>query len=207
VFRLNLEGSGFFLKRQSDYFTRTLHRPCGEPTVAREFRNIERYQRLGIPSLQAVFFGERKVDREHRAVLLTRALDGWMPLTRLLANWQKKTEKDRRLIISACAALVGKLHLAGLKHGCLYPKHLFVHEHQGHWQACLIDLEKTRRLWLRWRDQVRDLETFLRTVRVWDGKEQREFLEGYLRASGVSGSLDLWQQRLGARRKYKEEGH
>jgi hypothetical protein len=31
--------------------------------------------------LQAVFFGERKVG-EHRAILMTRALDGWSDLER-----------------------------------------------------------------------------------------------------------------------------
>jgi len=46
VFRLELEGKGYYLKRQSDYLTRTLHRPFGEPTFAREFRNISRYQKL-----------------------------------------------------------------------------------------------------------------------------------------------------------------
>ena len=51
VFRLELEGKGYYLKRQSDYLTRTLHRPFGEPTFAREFRNISRYQKLRIPAL------------------------------------------------------------------------------------------------------------------------------------------------------------
>ena len=58
VFRLELEGSGFYLKRQSNYLTHTLHHPFGEPSFSREFRNISRYQKLGIPALQAVFFGE-----------------------------------------------------------------------------------------------------------------------------------------------------
>ena len=64
VYRLELEGKGFYLKRQSDYLTRTLHSPFGEPTFAREFRNIKRYQKLNIPALQAVFFAERRVDGE-----------------------------------------------------------------------------------------------------------------------------------------------
>ena len=53
VFRLELDGQGYYLKRQSDYLTRTLHRPFGEPSFAREFRNISRYRQLGIPALQA----------------------------------------------------------------------------------------------------------------------------------------------------------
>ena len=84
VFRMDLEGQGFYLKRQSNYLTRTLHSPLGEPSFAREFRNIQRYQQLGIPALEAVFFGERKVAGERRAILMTRALDGWNDLDSLL---------------------------------------------------------------------------------------------------------------------------
>ena len=63
---LDLDGTGYYLKRQSDYLTHTLHSPFGEPTFAREFRNIKRYQKLQIPALQAVFYAERRVDGERR---------------------------------------------------------------------------------------------------------------------------------------------
>ena len=42
VSRLDLEGRGFYLKRQSNYQMHTLHAPLGEPSFAREFRNISR---------------------------------------------------------------------------------------------------------------------------------------------------------------------
>ncbi|MGH8466250.1 MAG: lipopolysaccharide kinase InaA family protein, partial [Pseudomonas sp.] len=87
VYRLELEGKGYYLKRQSDYLTRTLHRPFGEPTFAREFRNILRYQKLAIPALQAVYYGERTINGERRAILMTRALDDWSDLDRLLGQW------------------------------------------------------------------------------------------------------------------------
>ena len=205
VYKLELEGRGFFLKRQCNYFTRTFHRPFGEPTVAREFRNIMRYQRLGIPSLHAVFYGERKMAGEHRAVLLTRALDGWLPLLDLLQEWRNKDQDERFAIIAACAELIGRLHAAGLRHGCLYPKHLFLRIIDGRWQGCLIDLEKTRRLWWGWRDQVRDLVSFLRSVQLWDDAEQQGFLEQYLHQCRSAGSPDLWRQRLDRRRRYKEK--
>ena len=65
VFRLDLDGHGFYLKRQSNYLTYTLHRPFGEPSFSREFRNISRYRKLGIPALQAVFRSEeRRVGKE-----------------------------------------------------------------------------------------------------------------------------------------------
>ena len=69
VFRLELDGHGYYLKRQSNYLTRSLHRPFGEPSFSREFRNISRYRKLGIPALQAAFYGERKV-----AAVITRGV-------------------------------------------------------------------------------------------------------------------------------------
>ena len=131
---------------------------------------------------------ERRVAGECRAILVTRALDGWAALESLLVGLAGRAgSSQRRDYLSVCAGLIGKLHASGLRHGCLYPKHLFLQEREGRWQACLIDLEKTRRLWFGWRDQVRDLETFLRKVRVWEADEQHEFLAHYLQASGAAG--------------------
>ena len=48
VYRLDL-GDSAYLKRQSNHLTRSLRHPLGEPTFAREFRNIERYRALAFP--------------------------------------------------------------------------------------------------------------------------------------------------------------
>lgn len=208
VYRLELDGAGFFLKRQSNYFTRTFLHPLGEPTVAREFRNIRRYAKFGVPSLEAVFYGQRRTGGECRALLLTRALDGWQPLQNLLTAWDQREAGERRAIIQACSVLIGKLHAAGLRHGCLYPKHLFLRSQPGSWDACLIDLEKTRSLWLTWRGRVKDLETFLRTVRIWTADEEQAFLVGYLGVLGKpAADLPRLQELLGRRRLVKEQRH
>jgi len=57
VCRLELEGMAYYLKRQHGHLTRSVHAPWGEPTFAREWRNIKRYQRLGIDTLDVAFFG------------------------------------------------------------------------------------------------------------------------------------------------------
>lgn len=142
VFRLDLEGQGYYLKRQSNYLTRTLHAPFGEPSFAREFRNISRYRKLGIPALQAAFFGERKVDGEVRAILLTRALDGWNDLESLLARWPQLTPAQQSAILKACGLLARHLHGVRQVHGCFYPKHIFLQASGDGYQAQLIDLEK-----------------------------------------------------------------
>ncbi|QXI38865.1 lipopolysaccharide kinase InaA family protein [Pseudomonas xantholysinigenes] len=204
VFRLELEGKGFYLKRQSDYLTRTLHRPFGEPTFAREFRNISRYQKLGIPALQAVFYGERKQAGQHRAILMTRALDEWTDLDQLLAQWPQLPEAQRTDILQACGQLARTLHAAGQVHGCFYPKHIFLRERREGWQAQLIDLEKTRPLLFGKRDRLKDLEPLLRRAGAWSEADVRVLLGAYLAQPVGSAQVATWLQRLVQRRRHKE---
>ncbi|WP_339532233.1 lipopolysaccharide kinase InaA family protein [Pseudomonas mucidolens] len=204
VFRLELEGHGYYLKRQSNYLTRTLYRPFGEPSFAREFRNISRYRQMAIPALQAVFFGERKVGGEHRAMLLTRALDGWNDLDTLLEQWSALSDAQHRAILLACGQLARQLHSAGQVHGCFYPKHIFLQATGDGYAAQLIDLEKTRPLLFGWRDRVKDLEPLLRRAPQWSPDQVRCLLAAYLDQPADSSLVDSWAERLAARRNHKE---
>ncbi|WP_249678179.1 lipopolysaccharide kinase InaA family protein [Pseudomonas abieticivorans] len=203
VYRLELEGRGFYLKRQSGYLTRTLHHPLGEPTFSREFRNISRYQKLGIPALQAVYYGQRKVNGEMRAILMTRALDGWTDLHELLQRWGDFDPAQRQAIVAACGELARTLHDAGQVHGCFYPKHIFLRARGEAFQAQLIDLEKTRPRLFGQRDRVKDLEPLFRRADAWGETEVRQFLAVYLRAPQDSPLLQAWVGRLHKRRQHK----
>lgn len=201
VYRLELGGAAFYLKRQSNHLTRSLLHPWGEPTFAREFRNIQAYRRLGIPALQASFFAERRLPGERRAILLTRALDGWRDLEYWLQGWSSTPATTRQAILRACGALAQQLHGAGQMHGCFYPKHIFLKADGADFSAQLIDLEKTRPLLFGRRDRIKDLEPLLRRASVWSEVEVRELLLAYL---GAAGDLGGWWQQLGARRRHKE---
>lgn len=201
VYRLELGERAFYLKRQSNHLTRSLLHPFGEPTFAREFRNIRRYAELNIPALQAAFFAERRVPGERRAVLLTRALDGWQDLDSWLPRWHELDALHRGAILRACGELARRLHQAGQMHGCFYPKHIFLREQDGRVDAQLIDLEKTRPLLLGRRDRIKDLEPLLRRARIWNEAEVRELLAAYL---GGAADVDAWWRRLGARQRHKE---
>ncbi|WP_342243643.1 lipopolysaccharide kinase InaA family protein [Pseudomonas sp. OTU5201] len=204
VFRLDLGEATYYLKRQSNFLSRNLLRPIGEPTFAREFRSICRYQKLGVPALQAAFFGYRLVEGERRAILLTRALDGWRELTGWLEAWPAMAAGKRSAIIVAAADLARRLHDAGQVHGCFYPKHVFLRETQAGFEACLIDLEKTRPLLLGRRDRVKDLEALVRRADAWGEAEVRELLSGYLERGQDSADVNDWLARLASRRRDKE---
>ena len=204
VFRMDLEGQGFYLKRQSNYLTRTLHSPLGEPSFAREFRNIQRYRQMGIPALEAVFFGERKIPGERRAILVTRALDGWNDLDSLLEQWSQLSDEQQQAILQACGQLARRLHAVRQVHGCFYPKHIFLQPDGAGYRAQLIDLEKTRPLLLGQRDRVKDIEPLLRRAHVWTEADVRALLAAYLDQPAGSGLVDAWFKRLNVRRSHKE---
>ena len=204
VFRLDLGDAAYYLKRQSNFLSRSVLRPFGEPTFAREFRNIRRYEALGVPALQAAFFGTRLVGGERRAILVSRALDGWRELAATFEQWGGMSAGQRSAIIEAVAGLARRLHAAGQVHGCFYPKHVFLRETPSGYEACLIDLEKTRPLLLGRRDRVKDLETLVRRADAWGEADVRELLAGYLQRPQDSAQVNDWLARLASRRRSKE---
>jgi hypothetical protein len=200
VYRLALDEAAYYLKRQSNHLTRSLAHPFGEPTFAREFRNIRRYQRLGIPALDAAFYGERRVAGERRAVLLTRALDGWQDLDSWLQRWSSIPETQQAALLEACGQLARRLHAAGQLHGCFYPKHIFLRQSPSGFDARLIDLEKTRPLLFGRRDRIKDLEPLLRRS-SWSEAEWGRLLAAYL--PDASGELRDYAARLADRARQK----
>lgn len=202
VAKLILDEQSFYLKRQINHLTRTLQRPFGEPTFARELRNIQRYQQLGIPALRAAFFAQRKEDGEQQAILMTYALESWQDLDHWQQRWSQLSSAQQQGILQACAQLAKTLHQAGQVHGCFYPKHIFLQEQNAGFTAQLIDLEKTRPLLLGRRDRIKDLEPlFRRSQHVWRREHIEFFLQDYL---PHTEDVPHWLERLEARRKDKE---
>lgn len=86
-------------------------------------------------------------------------------------------------------------------HGCFYPKHIFLRPAAVGYEACLIDLEKTRPLLFGRRDRVKDLEPLFRRARIWSADDIRRFLAAYL---GSSADIEHWEQLLMRRQRDKE---
>lgn len=203
VYRLTVGDQHYFLKRQSNYLTRSWRYPLGEPTFRREFRTIELYQRLEIPTLEPVFYGERRVGSEWRSMLMTRALDEWEDFASFLARWLQVSELNRKAILLAVAELARTLHQSGQIHGCFYPKHIFLRREGEGFTARVIDLEKSRASLLGRRDHVHDLEPLLRRASVLSEAEIGYFVKAYLQQDD-GPVVTRWLHDVSARTRDKK---
>lgn len=178
----------YYLKRQRNFNCRTL-RHCwrGIPVAQREWQAIEALRRRGIATLEVAAFGRQRRAGEDRALLLTRALDGHRDLDTWLA--ENTAAEPRRRLAEAVGALIARLHRAGWRHGCLYPKHLFVAQDFTAGAAReplrLIDLEKCRRIRGRW-GGLRDLDTLFRHGPALDSALRESVLASYIAGRELS---------------------
>lgn len=199
VSRLTVDGQPYFLKRQRDHLTRSLRAPFGEPTFAREWRNINRFQRCGIPALRAGYFAQRG----RQAMLLTYALSDWQDLAHWQQRWPQLPEPVRSGVLAACGRLLQQLHQQGLVHGCCYPKHIFLRAQGDGLEACFIDLENARRALWGDHDRLRDLEPLLRrSAPAWGEGEAAQLLESY---TPDPVTQLTWLQRIAGRSRRKAQ--
>jgi len=187
-----------YVKRQVNHLVKTwLHPISGVPTFAKEFYYIIKFMKLGIPSLTPVFFGQRKSPEGHKAILVTAALDEYQPLDEI--DFASLSANEGRDLIETIAGLTRRLHNTGLQHNCLYPKHLFVRQQDGKFEAKFIDLEKIKWRIFSYQRMIRDLDTLNRHSKGFAESDKIEFLKSYLgqrelTAKGQKIALELVQR-------------
>ena len=182
----------FYLKRQESYTCRTLDSPIrGIPVALREWQKISWLKQRGIPTLEVVCAG-RENSRTDRAILATAALEQFSPFDVWLAR--PMPDADRATGLSALGQLIGRLHAAGVKHGCLYAKHIYFSDHNPA-ELRLIDLEKCKRIFSRW-GGLRDLDTLVRHSPHLTRDARRLFYAAYNKACPFPWSLDSLEQAV-----------
>lgn len=188
----------YYLKRQHNFNCRTL-RHCwrGIPLVQREWQAIAALRERGIATLEVAAFGRERRAGADRALLLTRALDAYQDLDAWLA--ENPQQPVRHQLLEAIGALLAALHTAGWRHGCLYPKHLFVARDFAAGDdgvpLRLIDLEKCKRIRRRFAG-LRDLDTLLRHCKALDAPLRERLLAAYLRARGWDTNVAALARRI-----------
>ena len=178
-----------YLKRQQNFMRRSLRHPfAGEPTFLREFTILQYLAKHQINAPKIVFFATQA----NQAILMTEALAGYLALDVWLAQNPQMHIARKKMLISAIATTIKKLHQAGVQHRSLYPKHLFIKENDSSFDVALIDFEKSRITpliaWLK----LSDLITLSRRMPQISHAHKLFFLKQYF---GVS-KLNAGQKRL-----------
>ena len=179
VTKLELPGiTPLFIKRQENHNTRTLLHPLrGVPTYQRELDSILLFQKHDIPTLTPIYYGERIIDGNYQAILITVALEGYHNL--LEVNGQGDEQRTRQAL-TELARVTRDMHDHGFAHYCLYPTHVFARFHDQSVDVRLIDLEKVRRDPLQERMRLKDLFCFLRHASDFTGEARSLFINHYL---------------------------
>ena len=108
------------------------------------------------------------------AILVTEHLDGYMPLDKF-----EKEGIERHRLIEKIAAVVRMVHLRGLIHNSLYPKHIFIRKKNNEYEVRLIDLEKSKWFPFGDRRRVRDLKTLYKRSLGWGRIDRLRFIMAY----------------------------
>ncbi len=165
-----------YMKRQEHHlslFTRLFLRP--KSICARELRNIQLWQKIGIPTTQPLYF--EQMENPIRAILITKGLTDYVSLEEWLSKVSDHKRRQRAFALTA--QLFSRIHQNGWVHRCFFPKHLFIRECDGAMDMRVIDLEKAKRCFVTKRRVVNELSTFIRRCEWQDQTEVLQFLKAY----------------------------
>ena len=136
----------------------------------------ERLGRILVPSPVPVLLAEEG-PRRGRSALVTRAVQGGLPLDRI-------EEAPPGKVVTAAARLTARIHREGLVHRDLYLNHLLLDPQGGIWLADLQRMMEPKAFFERWR--VKDLAALLHSAPPWAGPTTKlRFLLRYARALGL----------------------
>lgn len=151
VQRITHKGQLLYAKRQTGHTYRSLKHPFGRPTVLRERDALLNAAQAGVSVPEIVYCAAEHAAEGWRALLVTRALEGFQPIDQWYAEHPRELcdERLHRQLLQRIAECLARLHKARLQHGCLYAKHIFVRLPESAASAscevALLDLEKARR--------------------------------------------------------------
>lgn len=151
-----------YLKRQSKHVYHSLFSPFkGRLTFRREFCNIMRFRKRGLPTVTPIYYGQQGDE----AILMTEDLGGYKSLDAWMLEWQEKGMPSRRIqncIIREVGQVVNRMHRHYYKHSCLEFKHIFLSLANDEVKISIIDLEKLRCCFLLNQYRYQDLSRLLR---------------------------------------------
>jgi hypothetical protein len=195
-----------YLKVHRNRVSRTPAHPFkGIPTLRREVEALKRLDGLGIPVTKPVYYAERTVGGERRAMMMTEELAGFESLEDRVTRWCEEgwpPPSERADLIRSLARILDTVHARVLKMNAYTEEHIFVKGSGAGTEICLIDCERCKRVWSGAYARVGDLATFDRTTMRWSRTDRWRFLKAYLGNPATSAGIKgLWNKVLARRRR------
>jgi tRNA A-37 threonylcarbamoyl transferase component Bud32 len=151
VYRVELPGLCVYLKHNRVTDARTWLRQLVRPSKARsEYESALAVAARGVPTVSPLAFGEQTSMRGGESFLITRGLDGCIPLNLFLARTLPRLDAERRSRIRQRLAdelgqLVARIHDAGILHNDFHTGNILVRLDPGDdIRLYLIDLNAVR---------------------------------------------------------------
>ncbi|MBT8037064.1 MAG: lipopolysaccharide kinase InaA family protein [Verrucomicrobiae bacterium] len=195
VCRIHLDnGKTIYLKRQQNHYpTNLILKLRKVPTFELEWRNYQRLQEAGIPTMKIVYFASRKKNGNHQCIVVSESLVDMSDIDQL-ARWYAQhgwpPRAQRLAILDSILKVIKKMHQAGMIHNALYGRHLYLNipfvdgapvEVPEKIHTTLIDLERTKYPGPRSRKMIdHDLRTMFKYIPEWPARDCLWFLKKYL---------------------------
>jgi hypothetical protein len=187
-----------YVKKQQHYTIRFPRWFKPKAVCGREFENIIIWKKLGIPTVETLYFHQEPLAR--RAILVTKALDDYQSLESWLA--QISDLSLRAKVFARVAALLADIHRKGWYHRCFYPKHVYVKLDNPE-MLKIIDLEKARKQFRTNHRDISEIASFYRRCTWLNPKEGLQFMKAYWGLSKFENKhrrlLKLLQNRVQGR--------
>lgn len=189
VQRITQNGKLLYAKRQTGHIHRNLLHPFGRPTVLREQEALLGARKAGVTVPEIVYCAAEKSPDGWRALLITKALEGFQPIDEWYAVNDRAHygEPLHQQLLLEVAHTLARLHKARWQHGCIYIKHIFVRitgeRSAAVPEVALLDLEKCRRRLTSKQAAMHDMLQ-LRRHSPWDQADWQTLVGHYQSAMG-----------------------
>lgn len=173
-----------FLKIQQNHWFRAPHTFFRRQlTFVRELEAMMQITPIISFMPEILLFGQWTTGPDAGAVIITKALDGWIPLSDWLQGKNNLVPPDQDTllrVLKAIASTSRKLNDAGWVHLSFYAKHVFVRPNKdAAYDVCLIDYEKCRRHVFPGYRYIKDCSQFMRRTPLMTDDNKRNYLKFY----------------------------
>jgi tRNA A-37 threonylcarbamoyl transferase component Bud32 len=204
-------GSVVYLKRQQNYFhNQYVRKLLKTPTFRVELSNWKRLKKIGLPTMRILHYGERKLDGNKQAILISEGLEPAVSVLHrvdryLVHGWPPREELDT--LIHAVARAIREMHAMGVLHNTLRADHVFVDSSdRADLKVSFIDFERTK---FNVHDEKRfidrDLYAFHRWIKDRDIRISIRFLRAYFGISRMGEREKALFRKFGELDAYREE--